>query len=61
MPLIGMSGVSQVRVGVLGQAMQLRSRQSHTFSGTITTIILKLHSNVCDYLCYSNSTPDHVP
>ena len=72
-PQIGMSGVPQVRVGVVGRTMR-----SHTFSCnsriivhvtikialgfascnylTVTgTIILELHSNVCDYLrMYTN-------
>ena len=70
MPQIGMSGVPQVRVGVVGCAMRLIGMQSHAFLCnsstcnsqialgfascnylTVTgTIILELHSNVCDYL-----------
>ena len=63
-----MSGVAQVRVGVVGCAMQLVrifvqfknncTRNSQIALGfascnylTVTgTIILELHSNVCDYL-----------
>ena len=71
MPQIGMSGVPQVRVGVVGCAMQLVgnhiifvqfknncTRNSQIALGFTScnylivtgTIILELHSNVCDYL-----------
>ena len=46
--LIGMSCVSQVRVGIIGKAMQLVGFASYnylTVTGTIL-IILELHSNV---------------
>ena len=57
MPQIGMGGVPQVKVGVVGRAMQLVGNHTYfcAFAScnclTVTgTIILKLHSNVCDYL-----------
>ena len=59
MPQIGMGGMPQVRVGVVGRAMQLVGNHTHfcaiSFAScnylTVTgTIILELHSNVCDYL-----------
>ena len=72
MPQIGKSGVPQVRVGVVGRAMQLIGNHMHfraiqeyncTHNSQIALgfascnyltvtgkIILKLHSNVCDYL-----------
>ena len=55
MPQIGMSNVPQVRVGVVGRAMQLIGNHTQIALGfplcnylTVTgTIILELHSNVC--------------
>ena len=68
MPQIGMCGVPQVRVSIVGRAMQLvgnhtQFKNNCTSNSQITlgftscnyftvtgTIILELHSNVCDYL-----------
>ena len=50
-PQIGMIGVPQVRVGIVGCAKQLVGNHTH-FRAIIVhvtgTIILELHSNVCD-------------